>query len=113
MPHLDSWYTGYTQEISHAEHARAAGNEGMARVCARRAAGIVIGEYLHRSGLPHLDSSAYQRLKLMETIPGLNSQTKQVVGHFLLSVDKNHSLPAHIDLLSEAQWLARELMGTE
>lgn len=113
MPHLDSWYTGYTQEISHAERARAAGNEGMARVCARRAAGIVIGEYLHRSGLTHLDSSAYQRLKLLETIPGLNSQTKQVVGHFLLSVDKDHSLPAHIDLLSEAQWLALELMGTE
>ncbi len=33
------------------QHAQT-GNEGMARVCARRAAGIIIGEYLNRWVIP-------------------------------------------------------------
>jgi len=113
MISTSSWRTGYTQEIARAQSARLAGNEGMARVCARRAAGIVIGEYLHRRGLIRPGPSALQRLKLLESMPDLDPQVKQAVGHLLLSVDKDHRLPPHIDLLSEAQWLAHALLGLE
>ena len=113
MPAPSDWPINYEQEITQARHARSIGNEGMARVCARRAAGIVIGEYLHREGLSRLGPSAYQRLKLLEATPNLDARVKLVAGHFLLSVDKEHKLPDHIDLLSEAQWLAHELLGME
>ena len=113
MPATSDWLLNYEQEISQARHARLIGNEGMARVCARRAAGIVIGEYLQRKSLARLGPSAYQRLKFLETTPGLDIRVKQVAEHFILSVDKEHKLPDHIDLLSEAQWLAHELLGME
>jgi hypothetical protein len=38
------------KEFELAERARANGNEGRARVCARRAAGIAAREYLTRKG---------------------------------------------------------------
>lgn len=109
----DTWQSRYAHENTRAQHARDLGNEGMARVCARRAAGIVIGEYLHRRGFSHLAPSAYQRLKLMDSIPDLDPQVRQVVGHFLLSVDKDHNLPPHVDLVSEMQWLAHKLLDME
>ena len=37
----------------------------MARVCARRAAGIIIGEYLVRRGYPSKSDSAYVRLSVL------------------------------------------------
>ena len=46
MNQYDDCKIKYDQEINRAEKARQDGNEGMARVCARRAAGIVVGEYL-------------------------------------------------------------------
>lgn len=113
MPSSTTWYTDYTQEISHAHSARIAGNEGMARVCARRAVGILVGEYLQYSGQTDFGPSVIQRLNLLASMPDLDPQTKQVIGHFLLSVDKDHRLPADINLISEAQWLAHTLLKQE
>jgi hypothetical protein len=107
------WHDGYANEIAHAQSARALGNDGMARVCARRAAGIVIGEYLRRQDHTPLGPSAYQRLKLVETLPGLDPEIKHIVSHFILSVDKHHQLPVQVDLVSEAQWLAQQLLGVD
>jgi hypothetical protein len=42
-----------------AVEVRARGNEGQARVCARRAAGAVLREYFQRRGLPVRSPSAY------------------------------------------------------
>lgn len=50
------------QEFALAEQARARGNEGQARVCARRAAGIAIREYLTRRGIRPPSASAYDLL---------------------------------------------------
>lgn len=111
MPDIHHWHTDYTQELARAQSARLAGNEGMARVCARRAAGIVIAEYLHRRGDNSHSSSALQQLKRMESTPDLEPHTKQVVSHFLQPVDKEHRLPPEVDLLSEAYWLAQSLLG--
>jgi hypothetical protein len=111
MSEIQHWHTGYTQELAQAQTARLAGNEGMARVCARRAAGIIIAEYLQRRGENHHSSSALQQLKQMQSTPDLAPRTKEVVGHFLQPVDKDHRLPPDVDLLSEAYWLAQTLLG--
>ena len=39
------------QELEMARSSRCSGNEGRARVCARRAAGHVVGEYLTRNDI--------------------------------------------------------------
>ena len=109
-PGID-WSTRYQQEIQHAAAARQAGNEGMARVCARRAVGHVIGEYLRRRGLSHPTPSAYDRLKILGDLPDLSPQAREVASHFLLRITHAHQLPIEADLLAEAQWLAQELLG--
>ena len=83
----------------------------MARVCARRAAGIVVGEYFRRSGLPDPGASAYDRLRLLAEFPGLPQEVGQIAGHFTVHIDTEHRLPVDADLISEARWLAQTLLG--
>ena len=82
----------------------------MARVCARRAAGIVIGEYLIRRGYKRLTTSAYDRLKLFISLPDVDEQSKVITSHFLIKVSLNRSLPDQIDLIREAGWLKNTLL---
>jgi hypothetical protein len=100
----------YQAEIDHAIKARSEGNEGMARVCARRAAGIIIGEYLEQRGVSNLTYSAYDHLVTFNNLPDINPKLKEIAGHFLLRVDHDHQLPEDVDLLFDVQVLAKELL---
>jgi hypothetical protein len=106
-----TWELLFLQEIQQAETARTAGKEGMARVCARRAAGIVIGEYLRRNGLSNVDSSAYDRLRYLYTLPEISPQTRLVISHLLTRVTPDHSLPLEVDLIAETRWLKNNLLS--
>jgi hypothetical protein len=103
------WMDQVQSELSKAEAARAAGNEGMARVCARRAAGIAAGEYLQRLKLPGASPSAFDKLRHLGTLAGISSQVKEVTGHFLMRITTDHRLPIEVDLIAEARWLVNEL----
>ncbi len=105
------WKADYTKELEQAQTARTAGNEGMARVCARRAAAIVIGEYLERHGYARLKDNAYDRLSRFMTLPDIDDQLKEVCSHFLLKVDHQHRLPGDPDLVAEVYGLERSLLG--
>ena len=107
----NSWKADYTRELEHAVAARSTGNEGMARVCARRAAGIVIGEYLHRRGDAGQDENAYTRLSRFMSLPNIDARFKEVCSHLLMKVDPAHRLPGDPDLLSEVNWLAQALLN--
>src|SRR5665647_2165752 len=107
------WKEAYKKEIAHATLARLNGNEGMARVCARRAAGIIIGEYLKRCGEPDQTNSAYARLSIFTNIPNLDQKYKLVANHLLLKVDADHKLPLEADLLSEVIWLEKSLLSAQ
>ncbi len=104
------WKAEFEHELEQARSAREGGNEGMARVCARRAAGIVIGEYLARQGYKEPSPSAYERLKLFNSLLGIDEQLKTITSHFLLKVKDDRSLPEHIDLVREAVLLMRCLL---
>jgi hypothetical protein len=104
------WKSEYRYELDHAVEARAKGNEGMARVCARRAARILIGEYLTQRGFSNLGTSIYDLLAIFFSLRDLDEQTRQVASHFMVKVDPNHHLPEDIDLISEVQWLAKVLL---
>ena len=93
-----------------AKAARTSGNEGRARVCARRAAGIVIGEYFKRRGISPIKPSAYDRLRTIRTLEDIPGDIIQVVDHFLLRVDPSQQLPFHIDLIEDARWLNSRLL---
>jgi hypothetical protein len=106
----ENWRIEYTHEIEHAFSALRSGNEGLARVCARRAAGIILGEYLSRQGYPLQSSSAYERLTVFISLPDIDPYYQDIAKHFLLKVDTEHKLPEGINLINDVKWLAENLL---
>jgi len=95
--------------LAHAEAARGEGFEGRARVCARRAAGAAVREYLEIKGLPIPGPSAVELLAAIQILPGITDDVRQSADTLLLRVDESFSLPAEVDLLAEAQRLVETL----
>jgi hypothetical protein len=92
-------------EFERAEQARAKGNEGQARVCARRAAGIAIREYFTRQGTHIPGTSAYDLLNLLKGDPLLPSDLKLFTDHLTVRVTEEFKLPIEADLIAEARIL--------
>jgi hypothetical protein len=97
-------------EFARAEQARARGNEGQARVCARRAAGIAAREYFVRRGETIRTPSAYDLLNLLIKDSSLSDDLRQIAAHLTLRVNEEFKLPAEIDLIFEAKKLCKGLL---
>lgn len=108
---IEGWEKRVETELQRAETARAEGNEGMARVCARRAAGFAAGEYLTRRGIDFRNPSAFERIKFLATLPDLSPEVRAVCEHFLLRITPDHTLPVEADLVAEARWLIDQLLS--
>ena len=104
------WRTQAQAEINHAEQARARGNEGLARVCARRAGGFVAREYFTRQGLTIHTSSAYDLLIALTEDRSLPDELRRSAKYLTLRVNEEFKLPVDVDLISEAKKLCRELI---
>jgi hypothetical protein len=103
------WQTDIAAEFEKAEQARARGNEGQARVCARRAAGIAIREYLTRRGIRPPSVSAYDLLNLLKEDPSLSPGLKMIADHLTLRVTEEFKLPVDADLVAESRRFCEEL----
>jgi hypothetical protein len=101
------------QELDMAEAARQSGNEGRARVCARRAAGHVIGEYLSRRNSPVTTESALERLRYLYSSPEIDLYQREIIEHFLIHTTPEHDLPIDADLIADVDLLAQLLLGEE
>lgn len=97
-------------EFERAAQARAKNNEGQARVCARRAAGIAIRDYLSRKGIRPPSTSAYDLLNLLKEDTPLPSDLKLVADHLTLRVTEEFKLPVEADLVAEARQLCDWLL---
>ena len=107
------WQAQIDAEFEKAEQARARGNEGQARVCARRAAGIAIREYLTRQGIRPPSVSAYDLLNFIREDPNLASNQKLIADHLTLRVTEEFKLPVDADLIAEARTLCNTLLHPE
>ena len=104
------WQTEIQTEFERAEQARARGNEGQARVCSRRAAGIAIREYLTRRGIRPPSVSAYDLLNQIKQDPRLPPDLQEIAGHLTLRVNEEFRLPVNADLVAEAKKFCKELL---
>lgn len=104
------WKTRFEHEMSMALEARSRGNEGQARVCARRAAGAAVREYFLRRGLPAGSSSAFDLLKQLQDLPELPEKARNAAAHLTLRVNEEFNLPVEVDLMEEARALAADLL---
>jgi len=111
------WKTKLLNEFDSAEKARAKKNEGQARVCARRAAGIAIREYFLRKGISVKTASAYDLANLLKDDPALPSDMRLVADHLTLRVTEEFKLPIDADLIAEARglcdWLEKQMNPKE
>lgn len=104
------WQAQIEAEFQKAEQARANGNEGQARVCARRAAGIAIREYLTRQGIRPPSVSAYDLLNFLKDDPQLSPDLKLIAEHLTLRVTEEFRLPVNADLVAEARTFCEDLL---
>jgi hypothetical protein len=107
---MDTLQSEIQKEFERAAQARARNNEGQARVCARRAAGIAIRDYLTRKGIRPPSTSAIDLLNLLKDDPLLSPDLKLIVHHLTLRVTEEFKLPVDADLVAEAKTLCEELL---
>ena len=99
------------KEFEKAQQARIHKNEGQARVCARRAAGIAIREYLTRNGTRVPSMSAYDLINLLKEDAQLPPDMKLIVDHLTVRVTEEFQLPFDADLVAEARILCDWLLN--
>jgi hypothetical protein len=110
---MKDWKTEIQVEFERAEQARARGNEGQARVCARRAAGIAAREYFTRRGEMIRTPSAYDLLNLIQEEADLPPDLKLIAKHLTLRVNEEFKLPVDVDLIAEARKFCEELFKNQ
>jgi hypothetical protein len=107
---MNNWQTEIQAEFERAAQARGRGNEGQARVCARRAAGIAIREYLTRRGVRPPSVSAYDLLNLIKEDTLLSSDLRLIADHLTVRVTEEFKLPVDVDLVEEAKQFCETLL---
>ena len=106
--HLDS---EIRLELEHALASRQIGNEGKARVCARRAAGMAVKQFFQRNSTEIQKDSAYELILAFSNLPGLPSIIKKSASNLTKRVSKSFELPEGVDLIEDAERLCDYLSG--
>ena len=105
-----NWKKQLNHELQMAADARAVKNEGKARVCARRAAGVAIREYFSRQGMTPPSTSAYDLLKLLGEMDETPADIRQATAYLRLRVTEEFRLPVDVDLVAEAKKICSALV---
>ena len=90
------------EELLLAKQSRSEGNEGRARVCARRAAGAAAQEYLQKAGSGDRVENALESLIALKSELDLPERVARAIDFLLQRVDLDHNLPFDVDLIDEA-----------
>jgi hypothetical protein len=107
---MADWESEIQAEFEKASQARQRNNEGQARVCARRAAGVAVREYLSRRGIRPGSTSAYDLLNQVKEDPLLPPDLKLIAEHLTLRVTEEFKLPIEADLVAEAREFCERLL---
>lgn len=90
------------EELLLAKQSRLEGNEGRARVCARRAAGAAVKEYLQKKGITQKQENAIQSLLILGQMEMVPTRVQMAVELLVQRVNSDYSLPPEVDLIQEA-----------
>jgi hypothetical protein len=91
------------QELQMAEESRQKGNEGRARVCARRAAGIAIGFYFEVLTKASAPKSAYSLLQWLSEQGQNDLEIRRAAQRLTVRVSPDHTLPHPEDPIADAR----------
>jgi hypothetical protein len=100
-------------ELQTAVEARREGNEGKARVCARRAAGWALGPYLQdQEGSPG-SSNALAALAWLQTDQRSPQAIREAAGRLRTRIRRDHTLPFDEDILEDAVTIVSHFLGEQ
>jgi len=106
-----------TREIQRAYEANEKGKDGLARVCARRAAGWAIQKYLELKGVSLNTPSVLDHITYLLKDSNTKPEVKKILNHMMQKVEKTSlegdrywPLP-DVNLVEEAHWLIEKLLG--
>jgi hypothetical protein len=98
-----AWRERIEAELAKAARARDDGREGLARVCARRAAGWALGPYyVKRMGRP-APASALDLLRWFHADPSASPELRRAAERLTVRVTEEHRLPHAEDPLTDAR----------
>jgi len=98
-----TWLAKIDGELRRAERARADGREGLARVCARRAAGWALRTYyIDRTGLV-APANALDLLRWFRSDPAAPKELRSAAERLTVRVTEEFRLPHSEDPLSDAR----------
>ncbi len=101
------------REFGDAHQSRARGNEGRARVCARRAAGWAIGWYAESQALAERHTNALEHLRWFVHYPGAKEELRAAAERLTMKVNPEGKLSHDEDPLEDARLIIRDLLGID
>jgi hypothetical protein len=106
-----------SKELQQAYEANAKGKKGLARVCARRAAGWAIQVQLELNGISLDSPSVMDHFSFLLRQSNTKPEIQDILRHMTQKVEKDSledenfwPLP-DVNLVEEAHWLVEELLG--
>ena len=109
----NNWRQKFIEEVARAEEAQREGNAGRARTAARRAANVVLQEYIRRIDPAQKRGTIQENgLRLLHT-PHLHPEVYLILRHMLMRVGRDYAWPQDIDLVAEARRLSVLLLEEE
>ena len=100
-------------ELDLAVAMRSAGNEGKARVHARRAAGWAIRVWCERHDCSKKGQSAFAYLQGVSVDPSIPKYVREAAANLVLRITVNHELPVETDILDDARLVATYFVNTD
>jgi hypothetical protein len=98
------------RELRHAHTASLEGNPGLSRVCARRAAGLAVRDYLVRYGYPEQTANNFELMKYPAHRKYLPASIHIALDHLTMTVNMDHQLPEGINLINDAKYVIETLI---
>ncbi len=108
--HPENWPSEISRELALARQARQSGNEGRARVCARRAAGMASRAYLERHGAATTTTNVLDLLRHLSQESGIDPELQAQIHLLELRVNTEFKLPEGVDLVAVAEQVCHRLL---
>jgi hypothetical protein len=107
----DETLSSIERELAQARQAAASGNDGMARVCARRAAGEAIAYWLQFNERPGWRSDAMSRIRDLEADALIPQNVREAAMRLMARVNKDFTPQFDNDPLEDSNIIISHLMA--
>lgn len=110
---LDALEKTIATELDLARQSQEEGNEGKARVCARRAAGWAVGWYVESNGLAEPHANALQHLRWLTEYTKVGEEIQEAASRLVTRLAPDGSLPFDQDPIDDAKEIIQAVLGLE